>query len=105
MPISSAPSPGWSGLVTSFASRMAPAQVPKVGFTRTNCLSFSNPCSPRIFRNAPDSPPGNDEAVDFDPVARACGRGPPRRQFFEALAVGVKIALDGEDSDFHKISS
>ena len=33
-------------------------KVPKVGFTRTNSFSFSNPFSPRSFRNVDDSPPG-----------------------------------------------
>ena len=47
-----------SGFSTSLASRIAPAQVPKVGLAWTNCLSFSNPASPRSLRKVPDSPPG-----------------------------------------------
>jgi hypothetical protein len=54
----SAPRPACLGFSTSVASRIAPAQVPKVGFRRTNCFSFSNPSSPSNFRNVPDSPPG-----------------------------------------------
>src|ERR1700680_747834 len=58
MRMSSAPKPACLGFSTSVASRIAPAQVPKVGFTRTNCFSFSKPSSPNNFRNVPDSPPG-----------------------------------------------
>src|SRR5579871_620241 len=53
-----APRPACVGFSTSFARRMAPAQVPNVGLRRTNCLSFSNPASPRSLRKVPDSPPG-----------------------------------------------
>src|SRR5215472_443303 len=58
MRMSRAPNPVWVGFSTSFASRIAPAQVPKVGFCFTNCLSFSNPGPPRSLRNVPLSPPG-----------------------------------------------
>src|SRR5437870_229385 len=58
MLMSKAPSPVCRGFSTSLASRMAPAQVPKAGFTRTNCLSFSNPASPSSLRKVLDSPPG-----------------------------------------------
>src|SRR5580704_1934567 len=58
MRMSRAPNPDCFGFSTSFASRIAPAHVPNVGFTRTNCFSFSNPASPSSFRNVPDSPPG-----------------------------------------------
>ena len=58
MAMSMAPSPACLGFSTSVASRIAPAQVPKVGLRRTNCLSFSNPASPNNLKNVPDSPPG-----------------------------------------------
>src|SRR3954470_3572831 len=57
--MSSAPKPSCEGFDTSFASRIAPAQVPKAGLVRTNSRSFSRkpPCS-RNFRKVDDSPPG-----------------------------------------------
>ena len=56
--MSIAPRPACAGFSTSLANRIAPAQVPKVGFGRTNSFSFANPSSPSNFRNVPDSPPG-----------------------------------------------
>src|SRR4051812_11363912 len=57
--MSSAPRLSCDGLETSFASRMAPAQVPNAGLVRTKSRSLSRkpPCS-RNFRKVEDSPPG-----------------------------------------------
>ena len=56
--MSSAPSPACLGFSTSVASRMHPAQVPKVGFARTKSFNLARPSSPSSLRNVPDSPPG-----------------------------------------------
>ena len=83
------------------ASRIAPAQVPNVGLARTNCLSFSNPASPRSFRKVPGFAAGDDEAVDGIELLGLFDEHHFGAELFEPAAVGVEIALQGQDSDFH----
>src|SRR5579884_320337 len=57
--MSSAPRLSWVGFVTRLASKIAPAQVPNVGFSETKARSLHrNPSRSRNFRNVDDSPPG-----------------------------------------------
>ncbi len=49
----------WVGFCTSFARRIAPAQVPKVGVVSTkDCRASRKPSRSRNLRKVVDSPPG-----------------------------------------------
>ena len=96
-----APSPRCDGFSTCFASMIAPAQVPNVGRVRTNCFSFSNPCSPRTLRNVVDSPPGNHQRVDFVELLGLAHLNDLSAKLFEALPVRGEIALYGQNSYLH----
>ena len=81
---------------------MAPAQVPKVGFTRTNSLSFAKPCCAKNFQERAGLAARDDEAVNLVELLGLADEDHVGAQFFEAFLVGVEIALDGENTDSHR---
>ncbi len=99
--MSIAPSPACFGFSTSLASKIAPAQVPKVGFVLTNCFSFSKPGFAQELKKSPGLAAGDDQAVNVIELFGLPDQHNFGTQRFEPAAVRVKIALQGQHSNSH----
>ncbi len=99
--MSSAPRPACLGFSTSVASRIAPAQVPKVGLRQNELLSFSKPSFAQQLKERAGLPTGDDQAVDFVQLLGLFYEHNFGAQLFKPAAVRVEIALQGQNSDDH----
>ena len=99
--MSIAPSPACFGFSTSLASKIAPAQVPKVGFVADELFQLFEPGFAQQLKKSPGLAAGDDQAVNVIELFGLLDQHNFGTQLFEPAAVRVKIALQGQDSNSH----
>ncbi len=87
--------------MTSFAKSMAPAQVPNVGFTRTNSFNFANPAVAQDLQKRARLAAWNYEPIDLVELFWLSNLDNFGAELLEPSTVRVEISLNCQYADFH----
>jgi len=95
-----------SGLLRIFhigGQQDCPGAGTEGGLEAHELLQLFKPLFTQQLQKSPGLAPGDHKAVDGVELLRLFDQHNFGAQFFEAAAVGIEIALQGEDSDFHNV--
>ena len=99
--MSSAPSPACLGFSTSDGEQDSPGAGAESWFEADELLELLESSVAQEFQECAGLAAGDDKAVDVVELLGLFDEHNFGAEFFEAAAVGVKIALQGQDSDLH----